>query len=92
MGDWRYYLLDILIAFAFRLPPYGGGRGERPQYFFMKKEYIEPAMRLAELRHRNHLLQSSYTKGNIYQLSNSPFGKYNDSEDELTEEYVDDII
>ena len=69
----------------------GGGRGHN-SFRKMKKEYIEPAMRLAELRHRNHLLQSSYTKGNIYQLNKSPFGKYNDSEDELTEEDVDDII
>jgi hypothetical protein len=57
----------------------------------MKKEYIEPAMRLAELRHRNHLLQASM-KGSIYNLRNTPLGKYNDSEDELTEEDVDDII
>ena len=25
------------MPFAFRLPPYGGGRGERPLYFFMKR-------------------------------------------------------
>ena len=67
----------------------GGGRGHN--IFFMQKEYIEPAMRLAELRHRNHLLQASM-KGSIYNLRNTPLGKYNDSEDELTEEDVDDII
>ena len=58
----------------------------------MKKEYIEPAMRLAELRHKNHLLQSSYTKANIYDLSNRPFGKFKDGDDEITEDDVDDII
>ena len=68
----------------------GGGRGHN-SFRKMKKEYIEPAMRLAELRHRNHLLQASM-KGSIYNLRNTPLGKYNDSEDELTEEDVDDII
>ena len=29
----------------------------------MKKEYIEPAMRLAELRHKHHLLAGSNGQG-----------------------------
>ena len=56
----------------------------------MKKEYIEPAMRLAELKHKHHLLQSS-AKPNIYQLSDKPFGTFDDDEDTIDdgeEEYI----
>ena len=56
----------------------------------MKKEYIEPAMRLAELKHKHHLLQSS-AKPNIYQLSDKPFGTFDDDEDTIgdgEEEYI----
>ena len=54
----------------------------------MKKEYIEPAMRLAELKHKHHLLQSSAK--NIYNLSDKPFGTYDDDDDEIVDE--DDVI
>jgi hypothetical protein len=56
----------------------------------MKKEYIEPAMRLAELKHKHHLLQSS-AKPNIYQLSDKPFGTFDDDDDTIgdgEEEYI----
>lgn len=56
----------------------------------MKKEYIEPAMRLVELKHMHHLLQSS-AKPNIYQLSDKPFGTYDDDDDTIgdgEEEYI----
>ena len=56
----------------------------------MKKEYIEPAMRLANLKHKYHLLQSS-AKPNIYQLSDKPFGTYDDDDDTIgddEEEYI----
>ena len=51
----------------------------------MKKEYIEPTMRLANLRHKSHLLQSS-AKPNIYQLSDKPFGTYDDDDDEIVDD------
>ena len=51
----------------------------------MKKEYIEPAMRLAELKHKHHLLQSS-AKPNIYQLSDKPFGTFDDDDDEIVDD------
>ena len=57
----------------------------------MKKEYIEPAMRVAELRHKHHLLQSS-AKANIYDLSDKPFGKFNDEDDEIGDGDEDYII
>ena len=55
----------------------------------MKKEYIEPAMRLVELKHMHHLLQSSAM--NIYNLSDKPFGTFDDDEDTIgdgEEEYI----
>ena len=55
----------------------------------MKKEYIEPAMRLVELKHMHHLLQSSAK--NIYNLSDKPFGTFDDDEDTIDdgeEEYI----
>ncbi len=55
----------------------------------MKKEYIEPTMRLANLKHKYHLLQSS-AKPNIYQLSDKPFGTYDDDDDEIVDD--DDVI
>ena len=57
----------------------------------MKKEYIEPAMRLAELRHKHHLLQSS-AKQNIYDLSQKPFGKFDGDDDTIGDGDEDDII
>ena len=56
----------------------------------MKKEYIEPAMRLAELKHKHHLLQSSAK--NIYQLSDKPFGTFDDDDDTIGDGEEDDII
>ena len=56
----------------------------------MKKEYIEPAMRLVELKHMHHLLQSS-AKPNIYNLSNKPFGTFDGDDDTIgddEEEYI----
>ena len=55
----------------------------------MKKEYIEPAMRLAELKHKHHLLQSS-AKPNIYQLSDKPFGTFDGDDEEIVDD--DDVI
>ena len=57
----------------------------------MKKEYIEPAMRLVELKHMHHLLQSS-AKPNIYNLSNKPFGTYDDDDDTIGDGEEEDII
>ena len=57
----------------------------------MKKEYIEPAMRLAELRHKHHLLQSS-AKQNIYDLSQDSFGKFDGEDDEIGDGDEDYII
>ena len=54
----------------------------------MKKEYIEPAMCLVELKHMHHLLQRSAK--NIYNLSDKPFGTYDDDDDEIVDE--DDVI
>lgn len=51
----------------------------------MKKEYIEPAMCLVELKHMHHLLQSS-AKSNIYNLSDKPFGTYDDDDDEIVDD------
>ena len=56
----------------------------------MKKEYIEPTMRLAELKHKHHLLQSSAK--NIYQLSDKPFGTFDDDEDTIGDGEEEDII
>lgn len=56
----------------------------------MKKEYIEPAMRLVELKHMHHLLQSSAM--NIYNLSNKPFGTYDDDDDTIGDGEEEDII
>ena len=56
----------------------------------MKKEYIEPAMRLAELKHKHHLLQSSAK--NIYNLSDKPFGTFDDDEDTIGDGEEEDII
>ena len=56
----------------------------------MKKEDIEPEMRLAELRHQHHILQAS--KANIYDLSQKPFGKLDDEEDVIGDGDEDDII
>ena len=56
----------------------------------MKKEYIEPAMRLAELKHKHHLLQSSAK--NIYSLSDKPFGTFDDDDDTIGDGEEDDII
>ena len=54
-------------------------------YSKMKKEYIEPTMRLANLKHKYHLLQSS-AKPNIYQLSDKPFGTFDDDDDEIVDD------
>lgn len=54
----------------------------------MKKEYIEPAMRLVELKHKHHLLQSSAM--NIYNLSDKPFGTFDGDDDEIVDD--DDVI
>ena len=56
----------------------------------MKKEYIEPAMRLAELKHMHHLLQSSAK--NIYNLSDKPFGIFDGDDDEIVDDEEEEII
>ena len=56
----------------------------------MKKEYIEPAMRLVELKHMHHLLQSSAR--NIYNLSDKPFGTYDGDDDTIGDDDEDEII
>lgn len=56
----------------------------------MKKEYIEPAMRLVELKHMHHLLQSSAR--NIYNLSNKPFGTFDGDDDTIGDDDEDEII
>lgn len=55
----------------------------------MKKEYIEPAMRLAELKHKHHLLQSS---AKIYNLSDKPFGTFDGVDDTIGDGEEEDII
>ena len=57
----------------------------------MKKEYIEPAMRLVELKHMHHLLQSS-AKPNIYNLSNKPFGTFEGDDDTIGDGEEEEII
>ena len=57
----------------------------------MKKEYIEPAMRVAELKHKYHLLQGS-GKQNIYDLSQKPFGKFDGDDDTIGDGDEDYII
>jgi hypothetical protein len=56
----------------------------------MKKEYIEPAMRLAELKHKHHLLQSS--EKNIYNLSDKPFGTFDGDDDTIDDGEEEEII
>ena len=56
----------------------------------MKKEYIEPAMRLVELKHMHHLLQSSAK--NIYNLSDKPFGTFDGDDDTIGDGEEEDII
>ena len=56
----------------------------------MKKEYIEPAMRLVELKHMHHLLQSSAK--NIYNLSDKPFGIFDGDDDEIVDDEEEEII
>ena len=56
----------------------------------MKKEYIEPAMRLVELKHMHHLLQSSAK--NIYNLSDKPFGTFDGDDDTSGDDDEDEII
>ena len=56
----------------------------------MKKEYIEPAMRLAELKHKHHLLQNSAK--NIYNLSDKPFGTFDGDDDTIDDGEEEDII
>lgn len=56
----------------------------------MKKEYIEPAMRLVELKHKHHLLQSSAK--NIYNLSDKPFGTFDGVDDTIGDGEEEDII
>lgn len=51
----------------------------------MKKEYIEPTMRLANLKHKYHLLQSS-AKQNIDQLGDKTFGTYDDDDDVIVDD------
>ena len=55
----------------------------------MKKEYIEPAMCLVELKHMHHLLQSSAK--NIYNLSDKPFGTF-DGDDTIADGEEEEII
>jgi hypothetical protein len=56
----------------------------------MKKEYIEPTMRVVELKHKHHLLQSSAR--NIYNLSDKPFGTYDDDDDTIGDGEEEEII
>ena len=54
----------------------------------MKKEYIEPAMRLVELKHKHHLLKSSAR--NIYNVSDKHFGTFDGDDEEIVDD--DDVI
>jgi hypothetical protein len=59
----------------------------------MKKEYIEPTMRLAELRHRCHLLAGSDTlhgKTGLNNWDRSPIKTYSGEDDTVTDE--EDVI
>jgi hypothetical protein len=56
----------------------------------MKKEYIEPAMLLVELKHKHHLLQSS--SKNIYNLSDKPFDIFDGDDDTIGDGEEEDII
>ena len=56
----------------------------------MKKEYIEPAMLLVELKHKHHLLQSS--SKNIYNLSDKPLGIFDGDDDTIGDGEEEDII
>ena len=64
----------------------------------MKKEYFEPTMRVANLRHTNHLLQQSgsYSKPNLNQWGDRSFGTFDgsdgNSKDVLDDGDLDDII
>ena len=75
-------------------PPYGGGRGgEAANFKNMKKIYFEPTMRVANLRHRYHLLQySSGSKPSGNPWGDRSFGKFDGGDDEITDDDVDDII
>ena len=42
-------------------------------------------MRLADLKHKYHLLQSS-AKPNIHQLSDKPFGTFDDDDDVIVDD------
>ena len=52
-------------------------------------------MRVANLRHTNHLLQqsdSSYSKPNLNQWGDRSFGTFDGEEEKLTDDDYDDII
>ena len=60
----------------------------------MKKEYFEPTMRVANLKHRYHLLAGSngQSKPNLNQWGDKSFGTFDGGDDEITDDDVDDII
>ena len=58
----------------------------------MKKEYIEPAMRLAELRHKHHLLfgsDGSHSKPGNLNYWDEPVKTYSGGDETINE---DDVI
>ena len=66
----------------------------------MKKEYFEPTMRVANLRHTNHLLAGSdidiYSKPGSNRWGDKSLGTFDGSDgnvkDVLTDDDYDDII
>ena len=59
----------------------------------MKKEYIEPTMRLAELRHKHHLLfgsAGSHSKPGNLNYWDEPVKTYSGGDDTIIDE--DDVI
>ena len=58
----------------------------------MKKEYFEPTMRVANLKHKHHLLQSSggQSKPNLNQWGDKSFGTFDDDDDVIIDD--DDVI
>ena len=57
----------------------------------MKKEYFEPTMRVANLRHTNHLLAGS-PQAKPYKMEVEEVGVFDGEEDKITDEDIDYIL
>ena len=60
----------------------------------MKKEYIKPAMRVAELRHKHHILVGSdeHSEGKINPFQDDTFHMFDGEDDTIGDGDEDDII